>query len=140
MLRGINMIKVRYGVFESNSSSVHSLIMCGSNEYYEFMNNKLLYYRWEDRFISNKEALDKLYKEVKDEDEFMEDFNLPYGFSRDELDKIPLEYLGAYLNNFAGILSSDYMFGYDFEYETFDNDYTTSNGEVVHAFGYYSHD
>ena len=139
------MIKVRYGVFETNSSSVHSssvhsLIMCGSDEYYEFVNNKLLYYRWKDKFISVKEALDNLYKEVRDEDEFMEDFDLPRGFSRDELDKIPLEELGPYLNNYAGILSSDYMHSGNFDYETFDNDYTTPGGETVHAFGYYGQD
>lgn len=133
------MIKIRYGVFETNSSSVHSLVMCESDEYYEFMNNKLLYYRWGDKFISVKEALNWLYEEIRDENEFMEDFDLPRGFSRDELDKIPLEKLGAYLNDFAGILSSDYMFSNDFEYETFDNDYTTPNGDVIHAFGYYGY-
>lgn len=135
------MFKIRYGVFETNSSSVHSLIMCSDDEYKRFMNNELFYSRWSDAFISRKEALDKLYAEVRADEIFRNVFDLPEGFSRAKIDAIPIEELGTYLYEEVYILTSDYLFnGSDFEYETYNDEYTTANGEVIHAFGYYGHD
>ena len=134
------MIKIRYGVFETNSSSVHSLIMCNDDEYKKFMNNELLYDNWYDEFISREEALDRLYENVKNDSEFIENFNLSCGFSRETLNEIPINDLGSSLIDY-GILVSDYIFNSnDFEYETYNDTYTTSNSEVVHAFGYYGLD
>ena len=135
------MFKIRYCVFETNSSSVHSLIMCNDDEYKRFMNNELFYSRWSDKFISRKEALDKLYAEVRADETFRHVFNLPERFSRAKIDSIPIEELGPYLDAEVYILTSDYLFNNgDFEYETYDDEYTTANGEVIHAFGYYGHD
>ena len=132
------MIKIRYGVFETNSSSVHSLIMCNDDEYKHFMNNELFYDKWTDSFISREEALERLYVQVRKDEDLRRELELPERFSRAEIDSIPLGELGHYLNDEVGILTSDYLFySSDFEYETYDDEYKTVSGEVIHAFGYY---
>lgn len=36
-------IKIRRGVFETNSSSVHSLVMCTDDDYYKWKKGEILY-------------------------------------------------------------------------------------------------
>ena len=130
------MIKIRYGVFETNSSSVHSLIMCSNNEYQKFVDNELLYDYWNDCFITYNEALDRLYENVKFSKDFKYHFDLPDDFSRDKLNDFPLDELAYYLASEAGIYTCDYFFT-ELDYETDADTYRTIHGEVVHAFGYY---
>lgn len=130
------MIKIRYGVFETNSSSVHSLIMCSDNEYQKFVDNELLYDYWNYCFITYNEALDRLYENVKFDTDFKYHFNLSDNFSRDKLNDFSLDELEYYLASEAGIYTRDYFFN-ELDYETYEDTYRTIHGEVVHAFGYY---
>ena len=50
-------IQVRRGVFETNSSSVHSLVMCSDDDYNKWKKCELLYSKWDDRFYTLEEAL-----------------------------------------------------------------------------------
>lgn len=133
------MIKIRYGVFETNSSSVHSLIMCSDNEYQRFVDNELLYDYWDDGLITYNEALDRLYENVKSDRDFKYHFDLSDNFSRDKLNNFSLDELEYYLANEAGICTCNYFFN-EIEYNTYEETYVTIHGEVVHAFGYYGHD
>ena len=51
-------IQVRYGVFETNSSNVHALVICTKAEYEAFQDGRMLYDRWKDEFVSLKEKND----------------------------------------------------------------------------------
>lgn len=133
------MIKIRYGVFETNSSSVHSLIMCGDNEYQKFVDNELLYDRWNDCLISYNEALDRLYESVRFNKGFKYHFDLSDDFSRDKLNDFSLDELAYYLAFEVGIYTCKYFFT-ELDYYTYEDTYRTIHGEVVHAFGYYGHD
>lgn len=133
------MIKIRYGVFETNSSSVHSLIMCSDNEYQKFVDNELLYDLWNEELITYNKALDKLYKNVKFDTDFKYHFNLPDDFSRDKLNDFSLGELEYYLASEASIYTCNYFFN-ELEYNTYEDTYRTIHGEIVHAFGYYGHD
>ena len=42
--------QIRRGVFETNSSSVHSLTMCSGEEYKKWENGEILYWKWGNRF------------------------------------------------------------------------------------------
>ena len=42
--------EVRRGVFETNSSSVHSLTMCSGEEYKKWENGEVLYWEEENKF------------------------------------------------------------------------------------------
>lgn len=37
---------IRRGLFETNSSSVHSIVMCNSDEYNKWRNGDVYYDRW----------------------------------------------------------------------------------------------
>lgn len=43
--------QIRRGVFETNSSSVHSLTMCTSSDYDKWKNGELVWSRWDDELI-----------------------------------------------------------------------------------------
>lgn len=43
--------QVRCGVFETNSSSVHSLCMCMESDYEKWKNGEMVFDRWNDELI-----------------------------------------------------------------------------------------
>lgn len=54
--------QIRRGVFETNSSSCHSLTMCTQSDYDRWKNGELIYDYWDDKLISIDE-LDDDYEE-----------------------------------------------------------------------------
>lgn len=58
------MISVRKNVFETNSSSTHSLCICTENEYDKFKNGDMMYddYNEELQFVSDKELEEDEYR------------------------------------------------------------------------------
>lgn len=114
--------QIRRGVFETNSSSVHSITMCSSEEYQKWIDGKLLYWRDREKFGVREDIIEEMqdiswlkYTNWEDEDEVNDVFS-------DE-----------------GVKTYEEFFDEDW-YETFVNSYTTPNGEKVVAFGYYGHD
>ena len=122
------MIQVRQGVFETNSSSTHSITMCTKNEFNEWVGGKV--YRndgsWYDStsvlkdkdFLTYDEAIElikssKYYEPIK-EDENVDDYFKEYE-----------------------IYSYDNWGEY---YETDVTNYTTPNGEEIVAVCYYGYD
>ncbi len=131
------MIQVRYGVFETNSSSVHSMVMCDEETYREFINDEILINGWNSRkngtWITFDEALQSLsyYLTGYAFEELLEEYNVKSlnDIKKDELLKL------FYENNIA----YDYNY-YGYDYETFDKSFETKSGERVYAFGYYGED
>ena len=123
--------QVRCGVFETNSSSVHSLTMCSKSEYDEFEKGNMYIERWGSRIYSKEELIEK-FKEMRD-------------WRTKEL-----KYSGVDWDNeeeFNRVLEeTDFVTGDKYwdivseEYETFEESYIGKNGESVVAFGYYGHD
>ena len=108
---------IRRGVFETNSSSTHSITMCTKEDYDKWENGELLLNKWDECFITREEAIIKLRNDYKD-------------LSDDELNDI---------------LDEEDWYSYkrfwdDCEYETFKNTYKTKSGEEIIAFGYYGND
>lgn len=119
----INMKRqIRRGVFETNSSSVHSLTMCSREEYKKWEKGEVLFWKWENKFYTREEVIRELKTKSwisnvnwEDEDEVSDIFS-------DE-----------------GIETCDEFFNNEW-YETFSQRYTTHSGDEVVAFGYYGHD
>ena len=120
--------QIRQGVFETNSSSVHSITMCTENEFDDWKNGKV--YRndgwWYDTtshlkdkaFLTYDEAMELIktkswYKPIEEDD---------------DVDEILREYEIYSYENWG-----DY-------YETDITHYTTPNGEKIVAVCYYGHD
>lgn len=53
------MISVRQNVFETNSSSTHSLCVCTEEDYEKFVRGETMYNTWSDEFLS-KESYENL--------------------------------------------------------------------------------
>ena len=103
--------QVRRGVFEPNSSSVHSITMCSASDFDNWRTGGLVFDRWNDCLTY---ITDEIANSMSDEKS--DDFYRYYTF-----------------NDFF----SDYE---KMEYETFEGSFITKSGEEVVAFGYYGHD
>ena len=61
--------QIRRGVFETNSSSVHSLTMCTSSDYDKWKNGELVWSRWDDELVPITDEIKKSMD--NDEREFL---------------------------------------------------------------------
>ena len=122
------MIQVRQGVFETNSSSTHSLTMMMKSDYERWHNEKLYLYQgfgWRWDFI--KPIHNTLY--TRDEAvEFAK--NNKYYSCNYEIDEEYLRELDFISWDDEG---SEYL-------ESFYSEFTTPSGETIVAFGEYGYD
>lgn len=49
-------VQIRCGVFETNSSSVHSVSICNKTDYNRWINNEIKYNPYKDNFLLNEDA------------------------------------------------------------------------------------
>ncbi len=75
-------IQIRRGVFETNSSSVHSLTICSKEEFDKWQNGELLFNRYGECFVEstdkNKEDEDNMTEEQYDDSICNETFHDTY--------------------------------------------------------------
>lgn len=117
--------QIRRGVFETNSSSVHTLTMCSGEEYKKWQSGEVLYWRDADAFNTREEIIDFLkVKKTWSGELYYPDVNWN---DEDEVNDVFEE---------EGIQTCDEFFDNEY-YETFYDDYTTPSGDKVVAFGYY---
>lgn len=112
------MFQIRKGVFETNSSSTHSITMCSKEEFDKWKDGELLFDALDDVFITREEAIaeiKKTHKDITDEDivNRLDGGDDWYTYS-------------GYFNNY--------------DLETFTATHVTKKGEVVVAFGRYGFD
>lgn len=111
------MIKYRLGMFESNSSSTHSMIIGMEDDYKKWENGELLYKRYENQgFYTKEEAIDIL-KEI------------PWYKNRDiNFDTIDPEELNEWLED-EGFISADWLDNDELEHDY--NEFVTPSGEKI---------
>lgn len=144
------MIKIRYGVFETNSSSVHSLILCSDEEYKALEKHQLYYNRWDDHFMTREEVRETIVRLYKNDKRWFEEAWNEFLAEEDmeetpasieAFDALPLSQKESFIKiaregeiqTLDGILKDEYL-------ESFDETYVTKSGEIVHAFGNYGND
>ena len=119
------MFKIRHGVFETNSSSVHSMIMVSEEEYDNLKSGQFYVNRYGDNkkvVVPRDEILEELKEEASRDISTMDE---------DELEDLIVDY---------GYMSFDKYYEDNNEYETFFKIYTTKSGEKVYAIGYYGYE
>lgn len=131
--------QVRFGVFETNSSSTHSLVICDKETFDKWKSGELLFDRWEEKF---KEGYQLTDKDKKDAEEYYDDNKEKFWKNWEDLDneeKDEWYTKFAYENNLIDedLVSYD-NYGNDLEY--FEVHYTTKSGDEVVAFGEYGYD
>lgn len=125
------MRNIRRGVFETNSSSVHSITMCSKEEFEKFRSGEVLHIcdHWNlpNKFCGKEWITPQEAREALLADEYY-DGDDPSTLDDDEVCDA-LEGAVETYNNIGG----DW-------YESYVDEYTTPGGETVVAFGYYGHD
>jgi len=106
------MKQIRRGVFETNSSSTHTLTMCSGTEFEKFENGELWYDKYSEELVSLEQIQQKHPEVTSAEDVADVDY---YRYQTWE--------------DFGGDC-----------YEVFHDTFTTESGEVIHAFGYFGYD
>ena len=127
------MIKIRYGVFETNSSSIHTLSIAQNEEIDKLKSGELLVnlsWRRNSYLISYEEALQELIKELKEYGED-EDLIIANSGNKEEIYHLMYEYDIA--EQFDRYLEYEYL-------EPYEEEFTTKNGDRVLVFGRYGHD
>lgn len=134
--------QIRRGVFETNSSSVHSLTICDADTFKKWENGELLFDKWRDKFIKPTAELDDIQKESAKElyAKKMGTYWKNWGeLNEEEKENWYHEYAMSH-----GLISEDaknYEEYFDNEdYETYSKEYTTKSGDRIVAFGYYGND
>ena len=104
------MKTIRFNIFETNSSSTHSLCICTEDEYNKWKNGDLVYSYWDNNMIEPPANLAEMLDE--DSPEFDSDAADDYR---------TYDYEDEYL-------------------EWYDYHFTTPSGDKMVAFGWYGHD
>lgn len=114
------MIKIRRGVFETNSSSVHAMVICSKENFKKLENGELYIDIWRDKIVTREEVIKEVSKYVPeenlramDEDEFQRVVS-DNGFQ-------DYDHWGEYLSHF-------------------EEEYTTEHGDEIVVFGNYGYD
>lgn len=127
------MRQIRFGVFETNSSSTHSITMCMKSEYDKWKNGELYWDRWGDKFVT-KEFVEKEIEEFREE---YRKLYPDYVQGDEEWD----EAFDQYINDDKQYYSYEEFNNYEYiDYETYEDTFKTPSGEEVIAFGYYGSD
>lgn len=131
--------QVRFGVFETNSSSTHSLVICDKETFDKWKNGELLFDRWQEEF---KEGYQLTNRDKKDAEKYYNDNKKKFWKNWEDLgDEEKDEWYTkfAYENNLIDedLVSYD-DYGKDLEY--FQENYTTKSGDEIVVFGEYGYD
>lgn len=126
-------IQIRRNVFETNSSSVHSITMCSKDDFEKWENSDYYFWHRYDKpwVIGTKEEIIKLLKL-----ETWRDGTPIYA----DIDWDNEESVNDLFEENDILTSDEYFDKYNEYLETFVEYYTTPKGEDVVAFGYYGHD
>lgn len=134
------MLQIRQGVFETNSSSTHSITMCSKDEYKKWMSGEL--YLNDDGWWGLDCMIDAKDKTFITKDEAI---SLLGGYkycdySEETLRNLDDEELHEEFYENGIYSCEDYWERRCEWFETFENDFTTESGDEVVAFGFYGHD
>lgn len=114
--------QIRSGVFETNSSSVHSLTICSNEEYDKWKKGEVLFSELDEKFATREEIIEELKKNPWYSDVNWDD-----------------EYKANNILSNSDVKTYEKFFENEW-FETFEQHYTTPGGDEVVAFGYYEHD
>lgn len=142
------MIQVRRGIFETNSSSTHSLTICTKEEFEKWKRGEMWFDRDYERLVEKKFVV-KL-----DEEESKAHYinTHPSGYYYKTWEELSEEEIEKWHKNFLSSKKSKIESSYDYQtydqwyfnsydgLEKFDYEYTTPSGDNIVVFGKYGYD
>lgn len=124
------MLNIRINTFETNSSSVHTLIMCSKSDYEKWINGEL--YLDVDKYADDHYKDFVTFEEAKDMDD-----NFPYPDYSKNCEEWYYFSKEKYVDK--RFLTSEEFFE-NVWYNTFHETYVSDSMDQIEAFGYYGHD
>lgn len=121
------MKQIRRALFETNSSSVHTLVIVPSEDYNKWKNNEIVYVECQNRFIDYEDLRAFYY------DEKLCDHNDCKDCMRNEKICARTDYWTDQIMTYEGYFSDEFM-------EDYEEEYKTKSGDEITIFGYYGHD
>jgi len=149
------MIKIRQNIFETNSSSTHSLIIAMEEEYNAWEKGDLLFDEENNKFIKSEDATEVLEKQrydylidyLEENSQRIENgwiYNNIFYNSLEEMVKVVevddselFEWLYDNGDEFSIKTFDEYWAVKEDEFETYIEKYTTKKGDKIIVFGYY---
>lgn len=136
------MYSIRRNVFETNSSSTHSLIICSDKMYNDWLDGKVVYNSYAEKFVEAKQPTEidfhkaeVMYMENKSD--YMKDW-------KDLTPEMQLAYLKENVmeehDPYQYETYEDYRNEMDSMEESFERTWKTEHGDVVHILGYMGYD
>jgi hypothetical protein len=138
------MKQIRRNVFETNSSSTHSITMCSQSQFDDWKAGKVLFDYWKEVFVKAKEMTEEDKEAARDEYKKLYECQSYYkkweDLSEDEINKWYNRYYSENRDYDNDDLKTyeDYFHSYDLE--TFTKVYTSESGDRIIAFGKYGYD
>lgn len=134
--------QVRANVFETNSSSVHTLTICTAEEYDKWMNGEMIFDYWSRELKESFKISDEIIKEARHR---YDQTKTEYYKEWEELDeKTRIKYCHKYMSESGDYGNDDQMtfdeFFDNYDYETYVEEFTTPSGDKMVAFGRYGYD
>ena len=125
--------QVRLGVFETNSSSTHTLTICTKKEYDKWKNGKTVLDEWTNKFVDIEELTDKEMQS------YYESMRKPYYKDYKDLDTFEKQTLKEeYIRNEVnGTTYLDWVD--DDDLETYTENYISESGDTIVVFGKYGY-
>ena len=125
------MIQIRRNVFETNSSSTHSITMCMKSDYDLWIKDKVWFVdRYDAEFLPWNELIEYITKKQY--------------VDIDDIETIKRDYAEGYIERVEDMLADYDIYTYSSwrdkkkpELERFTDEFTTPNGETIMSFGYY---
>ena len=133
------MKQIRNGVFETNSSSTHSITMCTKAEYDAWINGEM--YCIEDAWMLSNKYLNKDFLTKEEVIDGIVNATYSYGhkYTKEELEAMNAEEFEEAIEEYEVYTYGNYWDRYDY-LEGFHSTYTTPAGEEIVAFGRYGFD
>lgn len=138
--------QIRKSVFETNSSSTHSLTICTEEEYKRWKKGELLYKRWDEKFVEAGEYI--LTDEIKElakldydkkKQKYWKKWEDLSEEEREELYSIKLEEKKT--DDMRGTMTYyEYYDDYCYGLTNYEEYYTSPSGDKLVIFGRYGYD
>ena len=125
------MIQIRRNVFETNSSSTHSITMCMKSDYDLWIKDKVWFIdRYDAEFLPWNELIEYITKTQY--------------VDIDDIETIKKDYADGYIERVEDMLADYDVYSYNSwldyktsEFERYKDEFTTPSGETIVSFGYY---
>lgn len=134
------MRQIRKNVFETNSSSTHSLTMCTKEEYDNWKNGKLLFDSYYKKFVSSLELTKADFEKAENNYEshkqkYQKNWNQ---LTKEEQEEYTIGYIKENKSMDEIVTYPEWLDRNDY-LDKFYKEYTTKNNEKIVAFGAYGY-